>query len=66
MQFSPYKKPFEERIIQWYSQLKLISDILEEWGKCQGNWMYLQVLKKISFYTYFSVIDHSYSIDITI
>jgi len=42
MQFSPYKKPFEEKIVNWYAQLKLMSDILEEWGKCQGNWMYLQ------------------------
>ena len=28
--------------MNWYNQLKLTSDILEEWGKCQGQWMYLQ------------------------
>ena len=42
MQFSPFKKPFEEEIIEWNDQLKLISDILEDWGKLQANWMYLQ------------------------
>lgn len=42
MQFSPFKKPFEERIINWNNQLKTMSDVLEEWAKCQGQWMYLQ------------------------
>lgn len=36
MQFSPFKKPFEERIINWNNQLKTMSDVLEEWAKCQG------------------------------
>ena len=42
MQFSPFKKPFETEIIDWNEKLKLMSDVLEEWGKCQGQWMYLQ------------------------
>lgn len=42
MQFSPFKKPYEERIIEWNNTLKTISDVLEEWAKCQGQWMYLQ------------------------
>jgi dynein heavy chain len=42
MQFSPFKKPFENEIISWNEQLKLMSDVLEEWIKCQGQWMYLQ------------------------
>ena len=42
MQFSPFKKPFEERIINWNNKLKIMSDVLEEWAKCQGEWMYLQ------------------------
>jgi dynein heavy chain len=33
MQFSPYRKPFEEELITWNNQLKLLSDILEEWIK---------------------------------
>lgn len=33
MQFSPFKKPFEEEIIEWNNTLKLMSDILEEWSK---------------------------------
>lgn len=33
MQFSPYKKPFEADIVEWVAQLKLISDVLEEWCK---------------------------------
>lgn len=42
MQFSPFKKPFEEQIIQWNNTLKRMSDIVEEWTKLQLNWMYLQ------------------------
>jgi dynein heavy chain len=42
MQFSPFKKPFEEELITWNNSLKRMSDILEEWAKCQMNWMYLQ------------------------
>lgn len=34
MSFSPFKKPFEEEITEWYAKLKLTSDILEEWIKC--------------------------------
>lgn len=34
MQFSPFKKPFEERITEWGNQLKIMSDVLEEWAKC--------------------------------
>ena len=26
----------------WYTQLKTVSDVMEEWMKCQGQWMYLQ------------------------
>jgi dynein heavy chain len=36
MQFSPFKKPFEEEIEAWSTQLMLVSDTLEEWIKCQG------------------------------
>lgn len=42
MSFSPFKKPFEEEIEVWSAQLMLVSDTLEEWVKCQGQWMYLQ------------------------
>lgn len=42
MQFSPFKKFFEEEVTQWYELLKLSSDVLEEWAKCQIQWMYLQ------------------------
>ena len=34
MQFSPFKKPFEEEIEAWATQLMLVSDTLEEWVKC--------------------------------
>jgi len=36
MQFSPFKKPFEEEIEVWSAKLMLVSDTLEEWVKCQG------------------------------
>lgn len=42
MQFSPFKKPFEEEIEVWCAKLLLVSDTLEEWVRCQGAWMYLQ------------------------
>lgn len=42
MLFSPFKKPFEQKIFDWFNNLKKISDIMEEWMKLQMNWMYLQ------------------------
>lgn len=42
MTFSPYKKPFEERITKWDSQLNLVSEILDEWIALQRQWMYLE------------------------
>lgn len=42
MQFSSFKKPFEEEIEEWNSKLLYVSDCIEEWIKCQGQWMYLQ------------------------
>ena len=42
MQFSPHKRHFEEEILKWNNELKIMSDILEEWAKCQSQWMYLQ------------------------
>ena len=42
IQFSAFKKPFEEEIVSWYAKLKTVSDVMEEWMKCQGQWMYLQ------------------------
>lgn len=35
MLFSPYRKPFEQEIIDWNENLKLMSFITEEWAKCQ-------------------------------
>uniref|UniRef100_A0A6I8PKH9 Dynein axonemal heavy chain 1 n=1 Tax=Ornithorhynchus anatinus TaxID=9258 RepID=A0A6I8PKH9_ORNAN len=42
MSFSPYKKPFEERIRTWENKLKLTQDVLEEWLACQRSWLYLE------------------------
>jgi dynein heavy chain len=42
MQFSPFKEPFKDRLLNWNNTLKVMSDILEEWAKCQREWMYLQ------------------------
>ena len=42
MSFSPYKKPFEERIVVWEQQLSLTSEILDEWLALQRQWMYLE------------------------
>jgi len=37
MLFSPFKKPFEERIYEWDRDLKIVSDVLEEWAKFQSQ-----------------------------
>ncbi|KAG2485619.1 hypothetical protein HYH03_015682 [Edaphochlamys debaryana] len=42
MMFSPYKKPFEERIAKWEQQLSLVSEILDQWIQLQRQWMYLE------------------------
>lgn len=42
MQFSPFKKPFEEDIEEWSQSLLTVSNCLDEWVRCQGQWMYLQ------------------------
>jgi dynein heavy chain len=42
MTFSPFKKPFEAEIEEWNAKLMLVSETLDEWVKCQGQWMYLQ------------------------
>ncbi len=38
----PFKKPVDGEIVAWFGTLKNISDIIEEWGQLQVNWMYLQ------------------------
>jgi dynein heavy chain len=42
LQFSPYKKPFEDEIIEWNDNLLYVSNTIEEWIKCQKQWQYLQ------------------------
>ncbi|OCT85694.1 dynein heavy chain 1, axonemal [Xenopus laevis] len=42
MSFSPFKKPFEERISTWEGKLRLTQDVLEEWLICQRSWLYLE------------------------
>uniref|UniRef100_A0A8D1UYI8 Dynein axonemal heavy chain 1 n=1 Tax=Sus scrofa TaxID=9823 RepID=A0A8D1UYI8_PIG len=42
MSFSPYKKPFEQRINSWENKLKLTQEVLEEWLNCQRAWLYLE------------------------
>jgi dynein heavy chain len=42
MQFSAFKKPFEDRIEEWDKSLMMVSDVLEEWMAVQRSWMYLQ------------------------
>ncbi|XP_052808511.1 dynein axonemal heavy chain 1-like isoform X3 [Mya arenaria] len=42
MSFSPYKKPFEERINTWENKLTTTQDVLDEWLNCQRAWLYLE------------------------
>ena len=36
MQFSPFKKPFEEEIETWCNDLMLCMETLEQWTNCQA------------------------------
>lgn len=42
MAFSPYKKPFEERLVRWEAQLSLVSEVIDELLALQRAWMYLE------------------------
>lgn len=42
MQFSAYKKPYEDRINRWERTLRTVSDVLDEWIQVQRSWLYLQ------------------------
>jgi dynein heavy chain len=42
MGFSPYKKPFADRILQWENKLKLVQEVLDSWMECQRSWLYLE------------------------
>uniref|UniRef100_A0A803YA76 Dynein axonemal heavy chain 1 n=1 Tax=Meleagris gallopavo TaxID=9103 RepID=A0A803YA76_MELGA len=42
MSFSPFKKPFEDRMNTWENKLKMTQDVLEEWLNCQCSWLYLE------------------------
>ena len=42
MTFSPYKKPFEEEILEWERTLSMVSEVLDEWMNVQRAWMYLE------------------------
>ena len=42
MQFSSFKKPFEEELEEWNSKLLTMQDVIEEWLRCQRDWAYLQ------------------------
>ena len=44
MQFSPFKKVFEERINRWGNKLNLVSEVIEEWLQVQRQWISLQAI----------------------
>lgn len=41
MRGSAFVKPCEAEVRSWYDKLTRINRTIEEWGKVQGNWMYL-------------------------
>ncbi|RZC18431.1 DHC N2 and/or AAA 6 domain containing protein, partial [Asbolus verrucosus] len=40
--FSPFKGPFSDRIDEWEDNLKVTSEVIEEWMDVQKQWMYLE------------------------
>lgn len=42
MTASPFARPFEDRLIPWERKLRRLQDILDQWLKCQGKWLYLE------------------------
>ena len=42
MSFSPFKKPFQERIATWDMKLRLVQDVLDALSECQRSWLYLE------------------------
>ncbi|KAJ3395883.1 Dynein heavy chain 1, axonemal [Lobulomyces angularis] len=42
MSFSPFKKPFAERISLWESKLRTVQEVLDMWMQCQRQWLYLE------------------------
>ncbi|KAI9104654.1 dynein heavy chain and region D6 of dynein motor-domain-containing protein [Phlyctochytrium arcticum] len=42
MSFSPYKKPFAERIALWEGKLRTVQEVVEAWMACQRGWLYLE------------------------
>jgi len=41
MQFSQFKGPFVDEIEDWYTMVRTVQDVCDEWNRCQGNWSYL-------------------------
>lgn len=41
MQFSQFKGPFVDEIEEWYTMVRTVQDVCDEWAKCQANWSYL-------------------------
>ncbi|KAI8820875.1 dynein heavy chain and region D6 of dynein motor-domain-containing protein [Fimicolochytrium jonesii] len=42
MSFSPYKKPFADRIALWENKLRTVQEVVEAWMACQRSWLYLE------------------------
>jgi hypothetical protein len=42
MAASPFAKPFADRLLPWEEKLVRFQEILDQWLKCQGKWLYLE------------------------
>ena len=42
MMASPFAKQFQEHLVPWEAKLSRLQNILDNWLKCQGKWIYLE------------------------
>ena len=55
MSFSPYKKPFEARIMTWENKLRITQDVMEEWLVLYVSVCTVSVFVHVLAYAYYKL-----------